>query len=398
MNVREMMDPAYSVYSGLEGHMMAYEALRHSGVDLFGWADPFYPDPSIPQHVKQAIIKSLDGEASHYTLPIGSLKMRTAVAERVKKVNGIEVDPNKNIVITSGSDLSFIYAIRPFMVPGEENEVMMPTPSYGNNFKAPVLAGGKSVPVPTYSEDGYDLRIEEFEKRLTPKTKIIVLTNPNNPTTTVYKRETLEKMAKFVIKNNLILFIDQCFEDLVFDGYEMVNIITMPGMFEHTILVSSFSKGMGLCGFRLAYIVAQYDIMSVLHASALDYIGAPSTMIQAGILAALEDSTFMEEYRQEYMARGKVAYKLLSDIPNVYCHKPESAFFLWLDTSRLGTKEEIYDYLVKNANVAITKGTAYGPEAQIGVRIVYGSKKNREESLNVIKRTREALLNYPKNK
>lgn len=396
MNVQKMMDP---IYLGLPdfGGVVAYKALRNLGVDDFGWADPFYPDPSVPQHVKQAIIKSLDGEASHYTLQIGSLKMRTAVAERVKKVNGIEVDPNKNIVITSGSGLSFIYAIRPFMVPGEENEVMMPSPSYGNNFRAPILAGGKSVPVPTYPEDGYDLRIEEFEKRLTPKTKIIVLTNPNNPTTTVYKRETLEKVAKFVIKNNLILFIDQCFEDLVFDGYEMVNIITMPGMFERTILVSSFSKGMGLPGFRLAYIVAQHDIMSVLHNCAGDY-GVPSTMSQEGILAALKDTSFMEKYRQEYMVRGNVSYKLLSDIPNVYCHKPESSFFLWLDTSRLGTKDEIYDYLIKNANVAITKGTSYGPEGQIGVRIVYGVKKNREESLNVVKRIREALLNYPKNK
>jgi len=396
MSIREMMDP---VYSNLEGrNLMSYEVLRYSGVDLFCLADPFYPDPSVPQHVKQSIIKSLNEEASHYTLPMGSLKMRKAVADRVKKINGIEVDPNKNITITSGSDLAFIYAIRPFMVPGEKNEVMMPTPSYGNNFTAPVLAGGRCVPVPTYFWDGFDLKIEEFEKRITTKTKIIALTNPNNPTTTVYKRETLEKIAKFIVRNNLILFIDQCFEELVFDGYEMVNIINMPGMFERTILVSSFSKGMGLCGFRLAYIVAQHEIMSVLHACAVDYVGAPSTMIEAGILAALKDSAFIEEYRQEYMTRGKIAYELLSDIPDVYCYKPESAFFLWVDTHKLGTEDEVYDYLVKNAKVAVTKGSTFGPEGHIGIRIVYGVMKNRMKSLNVVKRIRKALLNYPKNK
>jgi len=329
---------------------------------------------------------------------MGSLKMRNAVADKVKRINGIEVDPNKNITITSGSDLAFIYAIRPFMVPGEKNEVMMPTPSYGNNFSAPVLAGGKCVPIPTYFGEGFDLKIEEFEKRITPKTKIIALTNPNNPTSTVYKHETLEKIAEFIVKNNLILFIDQCFEDLVFNGYEMVNIINMPGMFERTILVSSFSKCMGLCGFRLAYIIAQHEIMSVLHACAVDYVGAPNTMAEAGILAALEDPKFIEEYRQEYMVRGKIAYELLSGIPDVYCYKPESAFFLWVDTHKLGTEEEVYNYLVKNANVAVNKGSAFGPEGKNGIRIVYGVKKNRKECLNVVKRIREALLNYPKNK
>ena len=214
----------------------------------------------------------------------------------------------------------------------------------------------------------------------------------------MYKHETLEKIAEFIVKNNLILFIDQCFEDLVFNGYEMVNIINMPGMFERTILVSSFSKCMGLCGFRLAYIIAQHEIMSVLHACAVDYVGAPNTMAEAGILAALEDPKFIEEYRQEYMARGKIAYELLSGIPDVYCYKPESAFFLWVDTHKLGTEEEVYNYLVKNANVAVNKGSAFGPEGKNGIRIVYGVKKNRKECLNVVKRIREALLNYPKNK
>lgn len=396
MSMRDKMDP---VYANLEApDFNGYEAFRsRTDIDFFGWADPFFPDPSVPEVVKRGIIESLNTNASHYTLPVGDLKMRQAVAKRVKEINGIEVDPNKNIVITSGSDISFNYAMRPFLIPGEENEVLMPTPSYANNFTAPELMGGKAVPVPTYREDGYDLRIEEFEKLVTPKTKIVAITNPNNPTTTVYSKETLLRLADFVKRHDLILFVDQCFEDSVFDGHEMHSIITMPGMFERTILVSSFSKGMGLCGMRLAYIVAHEDIMGVLQACAINYIGAPNTMVQYGILAALDKPDFMKEIRDEFQARALESYDLLKDIPNVYCHKPESGFFLWLEIDKLGSPDEVCNYLLEDNKVSVSSGNMFGPMGTKGIRIIIGAKKNYDECIKVVQRIRESLLRHPKN-
>lgn len=394
MSMRDKMDP---VYAELEApDFGGYEAFRsRTDIDFFGWADPYFPDPFMPESVKRGILKSLDTNASHYTLPVGDLKLREAVAERVRKLNGITVDPNKNIVITSGSDISFNYAMRPFLIPGQNEEVLMATPSYAGNFTAPGLMGGVAVPVPTYAEDGYDLRIEEFEKRLTPKTKIVAITNPNNPTTTVYRKETLLKLADFIIRNDLILFIDQCFEDSVFDGHEMFQIINVPGMFERTILVSSFSKGMGLCGLRLAYIVAHEEIMGVLQACAVNYVGAPNTMVQYGIMEALKEPDFMEELRKEFQKRGSECCRLLSGIPGIYCHKPEAGFFLWLETDGLGTSDEICGYLLNTAKVAVSSGNMFGPLGAHGIRIIIGAKKDYEECIAVVKRIREALLNYP---
>ncbi len=396
MDIRSKLDPAYGSFGMM--NFASYEEFRkRTDIDFFGWADPFFPDPSVPESVKKGIMESLETNAAHYTLPIGDIKMREAVAKRVKKLNGIDVDPNKNIVITSGSDISFNYAMRPFLVPGEENEVLVPTPSYGSNFDAPNLMGGKAIAVPTKAEDNYDLDIEEFKKRLTEKTKIVAITNPNNPTTTVYKKETLEKLAQFVIENDLILFVDQCFEDLCFEGNEMFNIINLPGMFERTILVSSFSKAMGLCGIRLAYIVAHEDIMSVLYGCAVFYIGAPSTIAQWGIMSALEDTSFVDEYRKEFQKRGYMAYDLLKDVPNIECSKPESGFYLWLDTHKLGTPNEVCDYLMATAKVAVTAGNMYGPEGMKGIRIVYGSGIDGKKCEEVMKRIRQALLDHPKN-
>lgn len=395
MSMKHKMDPVYAELVAPD--FRGYEAFRsRTDIDFFGWADPFFPDPFMPEAVKRGILKSLETNASHYTLPVGDVRMREAVVKRVKELNGITVDPDKNVVITSGSDISFNYAMRPFLVPGENEEVMMATPSYANNFAAPGLMGGVAVPVPTYAEDGYDLRIEEFEKRLTPKTKIVAITNPNNPTTTVYKKETLLKLADFIIKNDLILFIDQCFEDSVFDGNEMFQIIGVPGMFERTILVSSFSKGMGLCGLRLAYIVAHEDIMGVLQACAVNYIGAPNTMVQYGIMEALKEPGFMEELKCEFQKRSKECHRILSGIPGVYCHKPEAGFFLWLEVGELGTADEICAYLLNTARVAVSSGNMFGPLGVNGIRIIIGARKDYGECITVVKRIREALLNYPK--
>ena len=171
----------------------------------------------------------------------------------------------------------------------------MPIPSYAHNFAVPPLIGGVCIEVPTYEEDGYDLRIEEFEKRVTPRTRIVIITNPNNPTATVYKRETLERLAGFVKRHNLIMVVDQAFEDTAFDGHEMVNIAALPGMQERTILLGSLSKGMALCGFRVAYVVAPDAISRMLQSCAVLFLGAPNTMAQAGAVAALKDSAFVED-------------------------------------------------------------------------------------------------------
>ena len=392
------MDPVYRDLNsvGFDGYE---DFLAREDLDFFTFADPYYPDSCVPEHIKQGVIRSLDSNAAHYTLPVGSDALRRKVAERVEKVNGRKVDHNKNIIITSGSDINYNYAMRLFLTPGEKNEVLVPNPSYGHNFVSPRLMGGVTVPVPTYEEDDFDLRIEEFEKRLTPKTRIVSITNPNNPTGTVYKKETLLKLADFIIKNDLVLFIDQCFEDTVFDGHEMFNIINVPGMWERTILSSSFSKGMGLCGFRLGYMVAHEDIMNALQAAAVQFIGAPSTMIQSAGLAALSDTRVMEEMRLDFQHRADVACKLFGDIPGVKCFRPEAGFYIWLDIGELGTSKEVCDYLLEKAHVVVTSsdGDMWGPgTGKYGIRIIYGSKKDPEKCFAVLRRIREALLNYPR--
>ncbi|MEG2082511.1 MAG: pyridoxal phosphate-dependent aminotransferase, partial [Oscillospiraceae bacterium] len=231
----------------------AVAKMRENGVALMSWADPFFPDPSVPPHVAEAMIASIkSGFASHYTMPIGNTELKNEIAKKLERVNHIKADPQRNILVTPGSDSGLFFAMLPFICPGDE--VMIIDPSYPNNFQNAEIMGGTVIRIPVYAENGYQFNIEDFENAVTAKTKMVVLTNPNNPTSTVYSREKLEQLSKFIIKNDLVLVVDQAFEEPVFDGVEMVTMANLPDMWERTVTVYSLSKGMGLSGLRVGYI------------------------------------------------------------------------------------------------------------------------------------------------
>ncbi|HWQ30233.1 MAG TPA: pyridoxal phosphate-dependent aminotransferase, partial [Negativicutes bacterium] len=368
----------------------AVQKMDERGVALMVWADPFYPEPSVPQHVAQAMIDSINsGFASHYTVPIGNGELKAEIAKKLKRVNGMDVEPQRNILITPGSDAGLFFAMLPFINKGDE--IMIIDPSYPNNFQNTEILGGIVVRIPVYAEDGYQFRIEEFERRLTPKTKMIVLTNPNNPTAVVYRRENLMSLADFAVRNDLIVVVDQAFEQPCFDGIEMVSMATLPGMWERTISTFSLSKGMGLSGLRVGYIVADDRIIDKMYGTAVTVIGATNTSAQAGAIAALRDDSFMEAYFQSFDRRRKMVYELLHDVPGVSMSISESGFLSWVDVSRLGTESEIMSYLNEEALVAINSGVFYGNEGKGHIRIVHGVF-NEEQLREAIMRMRKALL------
>lgn len=368
----------------------AAQRLQSEGVTLMCWADPFFPDPVLPQHVaKRTADAILDGTSGHYTAPIGNTELKIALAKRIEAVNGLKVDPKRHILITPGSDAGLFYAMLPFIEDGDE--VMIPDPSYPNNFQNTDILGGSIVRVPLYPEHEWQFRIEDFEERVSDKTKMVVLTHPNNPTAVVYRREKLVQLAEFVQKHDLVLVVDQAFEEPVFDDIEMVSMAALPGMWERTVSVFSFSKGMGLSGFRVGYIVADDVIMDKLFGAAVTVIGAANTAAQIGAIAALEDPAFMATYRSIHDKRRRFVHEQLSDIPGVTMRLSESGFLSWVDVSKLGSEEEVLDYLIKHARVAVNGGSNYGEFGRGYIRIVHGVLAGNDDFEDAILRIREAL-------
>ena len=357
------------------------------------WADPFRPENRIPRHIQEAVVKSLETDASHYTFPLGSQELRVEIAKRLNARYGLQLDATKNITVSGGSDNLFAFSLLPFLTAGEDNEVMTLTPSYSHNQNVPNLIGGRTVLVPTYPEDNYEIHIEEFEKRVTEKTKAVILVNPNNPTGTVYSRESLEALADFVKRHDLILIVDQAFEDTVYDGFTLTCPAALEGMAERTVVFGSISKGMGLCGFRVAYIAAPDTISRVYQSIAVLILGAPNTMAQAGAVAAYRDCGFVEDYRKEFMERARVLSQVLREIPHISFEMPQSGFFFWIDISHYGTDAEIVAYLLKEANVLVSGGSMCG--SQNHIRIIFGTLGNMDSCVETFRRIRDAMLRHP---
>lgn len=398
--IKDKMIPAFSeatggLFSKVEKADVgdSYQKMEKQGIALMGWADPFMPDRSMPDHIRDALITAIEDESSpHYTAPIGNSMLKERIAQKLERVNHLKVDPQRNILITPGSDSGLYFSLLPFIHDGDE--VMIPCPSYPNNFLDVKIMGGVPIPIILKEENGYQLDLKQMEQKLTAKTKLVLLTHPNNPTTTVYSQESLRALCSFVISHDLILVVDQAFEDYTF-GNELITPASLPGMFERTVTVFSFSKGMGLSGLRVGYIVCADTIMDTMFANAVAVLGATSTAAQNGIIAAFSDTSFMKKFNDAYDIRRKAAYEIFNSIPGVSCQLPESGFLCWVNVSRLGDSSEIVDYLLNHAHVSVNDGKNYGPGGEGHFRIVLGVYKDTQKVIDALNRIKKSLLDYP---
>lgn len=371
--------------------------LIEEGYDIMAWADPFFPDPSIPESVKSVMIEAIEGGfPSHYSMPIGDLELRQELAKKISRQTGLDIDPSRNVIVTPGSDSGLLYSMMPFLSDGDE--VMVIDPSYPSNFLNPRLLGAKTVPIPIFEEDNYQIRIEEFEKRLTKNSKIVLITHPNNPTTTVFRRESIEALSKFIIDNDLILITDQAFEDHIYDDIEFVHPCTIPGMWERTITVCSISKGIGLSGFRIGYIYATDQIMDIYYGGAVNVLGAATTITSIGAIQALKDEEHLKGVYKKLEKRRRMAHEVFDSIPGVSMNMPESGILSWINISKLGTAEEVSAYILKNAKILVNEGLPYGKQGQGHLRIVSACFMDDKDALNAFNRIKDALIQLGKEK
>lgn len=370
----------------------SYQELEKQGISLMGWADPYMPDKAMPEFIEDALIEAIKNKSSsHYTAPIGNDELKKEIAKKLEIQNNLIVDPNRNILITPGSDSGLYFAMLPFINDGDE--VIIPSPSYPNNFLNVNIIGGKVIPIRLNPNNNYQLDIKQLEEKYSAKTKMLVITHPNNPTTTLYNEKSLENIREFVIKHNLILVVDQAFEDFTYEN-KMITPASMPDMFERTVTVFSFSKGMGLSGLRVAYIVCDETIMDSMFANAVGVIGATSTSSQIAIIEASKHREFMNDFKEAFDYRRHKAYEILNSIPNVSCFLPESGFLCWVDVSKLGNSSDIVNYLIKEAKVSINDGINYGPGGEGHLRIVLGVYKDNKKVIDALLRIKSALIKF----
>lgn len=404
MSIKEKMNKRfYDLQGGLFAKVTKADVgegagqLIQNGYTVMAWADPFFPDPSIPKSVKDTMIKEIEnGFPSHYTMPMGDRKLREVIAKRIEDTYDVVLDPSRHILITPGSDSGLLYAMLPFLSEGDE--VLIPDPSYPSNFVNAKLCGATAIHVPLYPENGYQLDISEFEKRVTPYTKMVVITHPNNPTGTVFNRKSILDLCDFVKKHDLILVSDQAFEDHIYDNREMIAPMSVDGMFERTITTFSISKGLGLSGFRVGYIIANDELMDVYYGGAVNVLGATNTLAQKAAITALEDKSIIKDYHERLLRRRDIAYKILNSIPHVKTILPESGILSWIDISELGTSQEVAAYLLDKAHISVNEGTPYGHQGEGYLRIVHACFWDDQDAIKALNKIKDSLIQLGKEK
>jgi len=324
------------------------------------------PDLATPDFIVTAARAALERPLP--VAPVAGLpELRAAVAANALRDHGLEQTP-ENVLITTGGQEGLFLVMSALLESGDE--ILVPDPRYTSYDQAIEHTGATSVSVPTYPEDGFDLRPEEIEKRLTPKTKALLLVTPSNPTGGIITRKTAEKLAELAVAYNLVIISDEIYGKFVWEPFEHVSVASLPGMRERTVTLSGFSKTYAMTGWRVGYILAPEHMIRGVGATKAHTTGPVATLSQHAALAAAQgDDACVEAFRRVYSERRALVAEGLSKMGLKYSD-PRGGFFFWADASSTGLRAlELSYLLLKEARVLVFPGTAFGENWRDYLRI-----------------------------
>lgn len=328
------------------------------------------PDFSTPFHIREKGIESLEKGKTWYSANAGLIRLREAISGYVNRRQGLSYNPRNEVLVTVGGSEGIDLCLRAFLEPGDE--VLIPEPCFVCYDPLTRVAGGVPVPLVTRAENDFRLTADELKAAITPKTKLLVLPFPNNPTGAVMRRKHLEEIAEVLRGTDIVVLSDEIYSDLTYGAECHVSIASLPDMWERTVYVSGFSKSFAMTGWRLGYLCAPAALMEPilkLHQYAL--MCAPTTAQYAGIEAMENGDEDVEMMRADYDSRRRYILNELRSM-GLSCFEPEGAFYVFPSIAETGmTSEEFCHRLLKEKRVAVVPGTAFGDCGEGFVRISY---------------------------
>ena len=353
------------------------KAMKAEGIDVCGFGAG-EPDFDTPEHIKQAAIAALEAGFTKYTPSAGLPELRQAIAEKLEADNQISYRPSQ-IVVSSGAKHSCYNAILATCQPGDE--VLIPSPYWVSYPDMVRLAGAEPVIVQTTERNGWKMRASDFENAMTPRTKMVILNSPGNPTGSVYTREELEGIVEVAAEEDIYILSDEIYEKLVYDDTKHVSIASLsPEAYGLTITVNGFSKAYAMTGWRLGYMAAPEAVAKAVDNIQSHSTSNPCSFAQKGAVAALKgDQQTLADMRDEFSMRRDYMFDRITKIPNITAVKPQGAFYILVNISQLGLSSQNFaDRLLSKANVAVVPGAAFGDDRT--VRLSYAT------SIDVIKK------------
>ncbi|CAB1249969.1 pyridoxal phosphate-dependent aminotransferase [Clostridium sp. MT-14] len=343
------------------------------------------PDFITPRNIIDAAKKALDAGETHYTPNAGILPLRKAVSKKLKEYNGIDYDPETEIIITTGGMEALMLSMITAFNQGDE--IILTDPCWTNYPNQVLICGAVPKFVQVFEEDSFIYNPDKLAKAITPKTKAIIINSPANPTGGVASREVLEDIAKIAIKYDLLVFSDEVYRRFVYDDVKFSSITSIKSMKERTILIDSFSKSYAMTGWRVGFTAGPKEIISNMTKLQENVCACVNSATQFAALEALEGpQDSLNNMIEKYAERRKLIYDGINSIENLSCKKPKGAFYAFINITKTGlTSEEFAMRLLKEARVVVVPGTGFGKHGEGFVRISYAtSNQNIEEGIKRI--------------
>lgn len=351
------------------------------------------PDFTTPQHILDAASDAMKAGYTHYTPNAGLVELKEAIAEKLRRENGINADPSTEIIVTVGAMGALSLAMLAMINPGDE--VLVPDPGF-ESYKAQVrLADAKPVPLPLREENGFGIDSNDIINRISSKTKALVINSPSNPTGACMSEKELRSIARIACEYDLVVISDEAYENILYDGTKHLSIASLPEMRERTISIYTFSKTYAMTGWRIGYAVANEMIIREMIKLQGHMIVHPSSISQKAAIAALRGpQDCVQKMIKEYEERRNLVVDGINKIPGITTLKPKGAFYLFPNISRLGLSSlDLAMYLLEKAGVVTVPGTSFGEYGEGYIRLSYST--SREKIIEAISRIEEAIAKLP---
>jgi aspartate aminotransferase len=361
------------------------KAMKAEGMDVCGFGAG-EPDFDTPEHIKDAAVAALQTGFTKYTPSAGLPELRQAIADKLQAENGVSYKPSQ-IVVSTGAKHSCYNAILATCQEGDE--VIIPAPYWVSYPEMVRLAGAEPVILPTTERNGWKMRAEDFENAMTPRTKMLILNSPNNPSGAVYTREELEAIVAVAAEEEINILSDEIYEKLVYDETQHVSVASLSKeAYDLTITVNGFSKAYAMTGWRLGYLAASEAVAKAADGIQSHSTSHPVSFAQRAAVAALKgDQQPLADMRDEFNLRRGYMYDRITKIPNITAVKPQGAFYILVNISQLGLSSQNFaDRLLSKANVAVIPGVAFGDDRT--VRLSYAT------SLDIIKKGMDRFQDF----
>lgn len=349
------------------------------------------PDFVTPWHVRQEGIRSLEDGKTWYSPNRGFSELRVEISKWLQRHCSLTYDPDQQVLVTVGGSEAIDLCFRTLLAPGDE--ILVPQPSFVCYVPLTRMAGGVPVVIETKAENKFRLTPEEIEEKITPRTKLLVLPFPNNPTGAVMRREDLEAVAEVVKKHNLLVLSDEIYSALTYGDQLHVSFASIDDMAERTIVVNGFSKAFAMTGWRLGYAVGPKEIiaqMTKLHQYGI--MSAPTTAQYAAIEAMRNGDSDIQYMRSQYDMRRRLIVDGFNKM-GLTCFEPEGAFYVFPCIRSTGlSSEDFCEQLIYKEHVAVVPGPAFGACGEGFVRVSYSySIRHITEALHRIEHFLEEL-------